>query len=255
VRRWVVAVVVTACLVAAAPSPSAALDANYTCAPTAGCTDWATTDVVLRWFPSPDVVDTSNCPIVKTISSEGVTDWQCGVTDSVTWVYSTATIRIDKSAPTATGASTSRHADANGWFNHPVAVDFAGADAVSGIASCTSLTYAGPDSAAAAMAGTCTDRAGNRSDATPFTLKYDSTAPDVTRASPARKPDHDGWFNHPVRLRVSGTDGLRRLAGVRVPLRRDAAGAARERRARRRPRLPPLACARGQADPGRPDAG
>jgi hypothetical protein len=58
------------------------------------------------------------------------------------------------------------------------------------------------------MSGTCTDHAGNRSAATPFTLKYDSTAPDVRSASPARKPDHDGWFNHPVGLRVTGTDGL-----------------------------------------------
>ncbi len=172
----------------------------------ATCAGWHTMSVVLRWDKFNE--DQSSGCDTATISEDGAHPSTCIVHDALGWHPFSVTVHIDKSAPTATGASTSRAADANGWFNHPVDVGFAGTDAVSGVATCTSLTYAGPDSGAAAMSGTCTDHAGNRSAATPFTLKYDSTAPDVTGASPTRKPDHDGWFNHPVGLRVSGTDGL-----------------------------------------------
>jgi hypothetical protein len=44
-----------------------------------------------------------------------------------------------------------------GWFNAPVTVGFFGQDATSGIASCTSTSYSGPDSATASVMGTCAD--------------------------------------------------------------------------------------------------
>ena len=53
---------------------------------------------------------------------------------------------------------------------------FGGTDAVSGIDSCTSATYAGPDAAAADVSGSCRDIAGNAATRT-FTLRYDATAP------------------------------------------------------------------------------
>jgi hypothetical protein len=207
VRAWLVAFALIVSLLTVAPD-ALALGANSTCTPSAGCTGWASTDVILRWFPTPDATDSDNCPNPKTISSEGVTPWTCGVSNGSIWTYTTTTVRIDKSAPIATGAVTSRTGDANGWFNHPVGVGFVGTDAVSGIAGCTALTYAGPDSGGAALSGTCRDQAGNESAASPFTLKYDATAPDVTAAIPGRKPDHHGWYNHPVRLGVTGGDAL-----------------------------------------------
>lgn len=221
-RGWVVAGVVAVCLLSAATRASA-LGVNYTCSPNDGCTGWAATDVLLRWFPSPDAKDSDNCPNPKTIASEGVTRWTCGVSDLVTWTYVTATVRIDKSAPSATGAATSRPADRNGWFNHPVNVAFVGADAVSGVASCTSITFAGPDTAGTTIAGACRDFAGNVSAAIPFGLKYDATAPDIASAEPTRKPDHRGWFNHPVGLSIRAGDALSGLAGcgpseVRTPV-------------------------------------
>ena len=59
------------------------------------------------------------------------------------------TIKIDKTAPSVSGAALARAPDSNGWFNHPVAAAFSGQDAVSGIAGCSSPTYAGGDSASA----------------------------------------------------------------------------------------------------------
>jgi hypothetical protein len=61
-----------------------------------------------------------------------------------------------------------------------VAIGWSGADPTSGIASCTTLTYAGPDGAAVAPAGTCRDVAGNVSAAVPLPLAYDATPPALT---------------------------------------------------------------------------
>jgi hypothetical protein len=41
-----------------------------------------------------------------------------------------------------------------------------------------------------------------------FGLRYDATAPTVTRGRPARKPDYKGWYNHPVTWRFRGRDNL-----------------------------------------------
>jgi len=39
------------------------------------------------------------------------------------------------------------------------------------------------------------------------TLRVDKTPPTVTGITPARPPDYNGWWNHPVALYFTGTDG------------------------------------------------
>jgi len=104
-------------------------------------------------------------------------------------------------------ASPTRVPDANGWYNHAITVGWAGSDPASGIESCTdAATYAGPDSAGVTLTGACTDKAGNSS-STSFQFSYDATAPAVS-ARAERGPDHNGWFNRPVRIDFVGTDAL-----------------------------------------------
>ena len=78
--------------------------------------------------------------------------------------------------------------------------------------SCSTPTYAGPDSASASAAGTCTDIAGNTSAPFGQPLRYDSTGPVVKTGKPARKPDRRGWYTRPVRWSFTGSDGLSGLA-------------------------------------------
>jgi hypothetical protein len=85
------------------------------------------------------------------------------------------TIRIDQTAPTVT-AATDRPPDYGGWFNHPVAVSFAGSDATSGVASCSGATYGGPDGVGIGIAGSCLDVAGNVGTSS-VALNYDATPP------------------------------------------------------------------------------
>jgi hypothetical protein len=106
--------------------------------------------------------------------------------------------------PPATAAAASRAADANGWHNHALTVSFAGSDVTSGIASCSSASYSGPDSGSAAVGGSCTDKAGNVGVAS-LPLKYDATPP-VTAAAASRVADANGWYNHPLTVSFAGSD-------------------------------------------------
>jgi hypothetical protein len=95
------------------------------------------------------------------------------------------TVKYDATPPEIS-ASLERGPDAGGWFNHAVALATSGTDALSGLASCTSPTYAGPDRAAASLTGTCTDKAGNAVSRT-VDLRYDSTAPRLSNAAVASR--------------------------------------------------------------------
>ena len=126
---------------------------------------------------------------------------QAGNTTSATF-----DLQFDATAP-AVAASPTRPPDSKGWYNHPVTVGWAGSDPASGVESCTdAATYGGPDTAGVTLSGACTDRAGN-SGSSSFQLSYDATGPAVS-AHPARGPDHDGWYNRPVRIDLVGADSL-----------------------------------------------
>src|SRR5256886_2085380 len=141
------------------------ITANCTAAgSTAACseTHWYTSDVAVSFVlpagsSNPQgcgnvtiASDTAGQPIICTVSVSGT---QCCRLD--------VTIERDATPPTTTGITAQRDPDAGGWYNHAVGITVAGTDATSGIASCTSLTYTGPDSGAASAGGTCTDNAGN----------------------------------------------------------------------------------------------
>lgn len=88
-------------------------------------------------------------------------------------------LKYDQSAPVLTGATPERLPNAGGWFNRPVRFDIQASDATAGIADCPSITYGGPDSAAATFTGSCQDRAGNSASRS-FSLKYDTTPPNLS---------------------------------------------------------------------------
>jgi hypothetical protein len=85
-------------------------------------------------------------------------------------------LKYDQTAPVLIGATPERPPNAGGWFNRPVRFDIQATDATSGLADCPSVTYGGPDSAAASFSAGCRDQAGNFASRT-FALKYDATAP------------------------------------------------------------------------------
>jgi hypothetical protein len=85
-------------------------------------------------------------------------------------------IGIDRTPPQVTTLEPVRPPDYDSWFNHPVGLQFKGTDALSGVESCTGMTYSGPDGAGALVGGTCKDVAGNTGAAS-LPLNYDATPP------------------------------------------------------------------------------
>jgi hypothetical protein len=101
-------------------------------------------------------------------------------------------VRVELSSPTATVAP-SRPPDSSGWYNRPV-LGTPSASSFSGIASCTSTTYAGPDSTAATVSATCVDHAGKTVTATSAPFAYDVTPPSLAAAaSPADRKVTLSW--------------------------------------------------------------
>jgi hypothetical protein len=107
----------------------------------------------------------------------------------------TRAFKIDHTPPTAIAAATTRPADHAPWFTSPVGVAFSGSDALSGIASCTTEPYGGPDSPSAAVSATCRDAAGNTSAPYTFSLAYDATPPALSdvAASPGDTTASLSW--------------------------------------------------------------
>jgi hypothetical protein len=88
-----------------------------------------------------------------------------------------AQLKYDATPPTVTGGTPDRKPDAHGWYNRPVTISFGGTDAGSGVASCSTTTYSGPDGKPALAKGTCTDVAGNTSAPGEASISYDATPP------------------------------------------------------------------------------
>jgi hypothetical protein len=151
--------------------------------------------IVVRWSvsdPEGGITGTTGCdPAINIPGPNTGTTRTCSATSGGgTTAITTKLLKIDATPPTGVAASLSRGADFNGWYNHLLGIAWHGSDATSGIASCSAVTYAGPDRAGAAIGGGCVDRAGN-SASTSLSINYDATAPVLSQLSVKSKAGSD----------------------------------------------------------------
>lgn len=176
---------------------------------------WYTSPVTLTWTVNPPANSYYGCGGMQPSPGDVLTTTSCRAVWTGDDISRSYTLHVETSTPTAT-ANPARPPDSGGWYNHPVAVSFGGSS-FSGFAFCTpTTTYAGPDVSNATVSGSCTDHAGKAAGAS-LGLQYDATPPKITAVSPSRRPDHHGWYNHPVKFSVHGTDagsGIERCATV-----------------------------------------
>ena len=137
------------------------------------------------------------------------------------------TIRYDATPP-AVAAAASRAPDENGWYRAPVVVSFTGVDGLSGVAACDApVTYRGPDTAAAAVTGTCRDAAGNTGVPASLAIRYDATPPAAAAAvevDPGDGVTRLTWSPAPAAtryelVRTPGVAGAKRSTLYRGPAR------------------------------------
>jgi hypothetical protein len=172
-------------LLAGAERAHAVPSVEFACTPAPeDCTGWYRSNVTITWTVLPSGSVVAGCRN-RTLTTDTVESIEyCSAKDGST-VSREVPIKVDKTPPVVTGGHPARGADFGGWYNHPVAIAFSGSDLTSGIDSCTAPTYGGPDSGAAAIFGTCVDKAGNVSAPFGYGLSYDATAPPVVSVTAA----------------------------------------------------------------------
>ena len=142
-----------------------------------GCNRWYTTNfVVLNWGWDPVAPTPPTGCDSDTFTGEARFERSCTVEWPDTTITKKVWIGIDRTPPQVLAPQSSRPPDYNGWFNHPVDFVFGGSDATSGVASCSSTTYGGPEGPGVLVNGSCRDVAGNVGVGS-FGLNYDATPP------------------------------------------------------------------------------
>lgn len=188
-RALVLVALVLAATASIAPAQQPVI--SYSCDPApASCGGWYRQPVTVRWVQPAGTTIVEGCRSDPVNFDTAATFRYCEVEDQ-NGIRSRigVPLKVDMTPPVVTGATANRPPDTNGWYRSPLQVAFSGADALSGLVGCTSAAYGGPDNPSAAVTGTCTDVAGNVSEASAFGLRYDATAPAVQRVS-ASPGDH-----------------------------------------------------------------
>jgi len=185
--RKVSALLIIFAVLVLSPRAAAAQDTlSVSCTPAVqgGCDesgDWQYSPVEVTWQASP--VPSSVVGCVSTTYTDVATTISC----QVFWGSSSQSISFPlnvESSPITATVAPPRPPDSNGWYNHPVAGVTSGTS-FSGIASCTSTTYAGPNTTSATVSGTCTDNAGKTVTVTSAPFAYDATPPSLTATATA----------------------------------------------------------------------
>jgi hypothetical protein len=165
---------------AIAPTAASAQDVVAYCDTPAArdtCDRWYTTSwVSLSWQPDPGGMIVSGCNNGSFVAETKPQPRSCTVMWGGTTEEKQVWIGIDRTPPRVVSYQTDRPPDYNGWFNHPVGLRFQGTDATSGVASCSSTTYGGPDGQGVMVGGSCRDVAGHTGVGA-LPLNYDATPP------------------------------------------------------------------------------
>ncbi|HLQ51179.1 MAG TPA: Ig-like domain-containing protein, partial [Terriglobales bacterium] len=180
-------------------------------APAANAAGWNNSNVTITFTCSDMTSGVAVCPAPVLVSSEGAGQVISGTAKDLAGNSASisVTVSIDKTQPTIAAVLTPA-ANGFGWNNTDVAVNFNCADALSGIASCTSPITVSTEGSNQAVSGSATDNAGNTA-STSASVSIDKTPPTITaQVTPA--PNAAGWNKTPVTVSYTCSDALSGVA-------------------------------------------
>ena len=196
-----------------ASAPSAP---SFTRTPSPNASGWNTTDVSVSFTNAGDngpsgIASCTSTVLLMAETSGTTVDGSCTDNAGNVGPVTSVAVKIDKTGPVNVVGAPARPADHNGWFTAPVDIVFSGQDAFSGVASCTTVHFSGPDGGSIQVNGICTDVAGNASVSAAYFVNYDATAPTI---SGSRTPGANafGWNNSDVTVSFSCSDATSGLA-------------------------------------------
>ena len=175
--------------------------------PSANAAGWNNSDVQVNYSCTDSLsgVDSCSPPNVFTVEGEGQQSLGSAIDVAGNEASVASTINIDKTPPTIT-ASPSIPANAAGWHNQDLSVNFECADTLSGIADCNAPIDVDTEAAEQIISGVAIDIAGNSTTAQQL-INLDKTAP-VVITTPNPPANIYGWNNTDVALSYQCQDTL-----------------------------------------------
>ncbi len=143
---------------------------------TEGANGWYTSDVVVKTVGT-DATSGVACTANQTLVTEGTFEinGECTNGAGLSTDAAPITVKIDKSAPTAT-LNLAGTVGGNGWYTSNVTATTIGEDDVSGI-TCTPVQSFTTNTTGTEVSGSCTNGAGLTANAASATVKIDKDAP------------------------------------------------------------------------------
>jgi hypothetical protein len=158
---------------------------DHTLSPKPNADDWNTSNVTVTFTAKDDDKGSgvANLTAPVTVSTETAGQVVTGTAKDTAGNVGTdsVTVRLDKTAPTITGAITSGTKTVSGWYSGSVTVTFTCSDVLSGVATCPDPVILSANGANTATR-TATDKAGNTGTATVAGINIDQEKPTLTTA-------------------------------------------------------------------------
>jgi hypothetical protein len=173
---------------------------------------WDNSDATVHFLCDDPTSGIKSCTADQIVTTEAADQKVVGtaVDNAGNSVTDTATVNLDKTKPTISGKAD-RPANANGWYNDNVTVNFTCADGLSGIASCAGHQTLSEGISQAAT-GTAADKAGNSQTATVGGINIDKTPPSLSGAA-TTTPNSNGWYSGNVTVHWTCSDPLSGING------------------------------------------
>lgn len=130
------------------------------------------------------------------------------------------TVRIDRTAPTATTRVVNGSLGADDWYTSAVTLRTSGTDTVGGAVTCTADVVLTDETRGDDVAGSCTNAAGLSTTSAAVRVRIDRTGPSA-RLDPSGLLGEHGWFRSAVDVTTSGADAVSEVASCTGPQRQE----------------------------------
>jgi hypothetical protein len=196
---------------------------SHTQSPAPNADGWNNGDVTITFTctdaPGSSTSTVASCTTPQTVTTGGANQPVTGtaIDTAGNSAQTTATVNIDKTAPTVTGTPTTAPNEV-GWYKDNVTVAWSCADSLSDLVTpCLTTGTITGEGLAQDTTVMVSDRAGNSTRGASAAVKIDRTAP-TTTATPDRALPPGGVYSGAVTVTLAATDLLSGLASINYTL-------------------------------------